>query len=167
MEAVILSEFEIQEPADAPLNRAGTRITAHPYEISQVEYIQRLEIMAEESIVDEISSKRQKIAWMKHTRPEITRELSFAAQATAKNFNRRNLKDVKKVIRYIRNTDEILIKFPGLDQELPKIIAFADSSFGNSRDGGTQLGYIIILADGNQKCSIIVYRYYKARRNVR
>lgn len=46
------------------------------------------------------------------------------------------------------------------------MLAYADSTFANLRDGGTQLGYIIVLADITRRCSILAFRSYKTKRVV-
>lgn len=167
MEVAVRSEFDVSKPQNPPVTYTGTKICARPYSISQSAYIEHLSNLATCCTYEDFDSQRQNIARITHTRPDIYCAVSFAAQVTAKTFMESHVKDLNNLALYLKSTSASHMKFPELDQESLYLLCNADSSFANLRDSSTQLGYIIVLADKSNKCSIISYCSYKSRCVVR
>ena len=72
-----------------------------------------------------------------------------------------------KVIRGLLDTSENAMKFPKLEKESLRIVAYTDSSFANNYDLSSQLGYAVFLVDGNQNSALISFRSFKAKRVTR
>ncbi|TAQ90470.1 hypothetical protein B7494_g1202 [Chlorociboria aeruginascens] len=51
-----------------------------------------------------------------------------------------------------------------LDRSILQLIAFTDASFANNKDLFSQIGYVIVLADGESKCNIIHWSSIKCKR---
>lgn len=167
MEAAIRSTFDISNVQDAPLTYAGADITTHPYTLSQAGYIRRLSLLPSSATFQDFASQRQKIAWITHSRPDISCRVSFAAQVTETTYCSSDIASLNSVVEHLQTTSDVRMKFPKLDKSSLQLIAYADSSFCNLRDGDTQIGYIIVLADDTKKCSILSYRSYNVKRIVR
>ncbi len=57
--------------------------------------------------------------------------------------------------------------FPKLDIDTLQVRGYADASFANNADNTSQLGMVIVLADGKGNACLIHYAYWKSRRVTR
>ena len=57
------------------------------------------------------------------------------------------LSDLKRANKYLRDmkSDKVSLKFQCLDMSSIELIVYADASYGNLPNGGSQGGYIIII----------------------
>ena len=96
-----------------------------------------------------------------HTMPEI----SFNVSELSKAFKEGTTQDMRKLIKVIRKVKHIRggVVMGSLDDDGLHWEAYADASFGNVEDGHTQLGYIISLTDGKNRCPI----WWKSRKSRR
>ena len=72
----------------------------------------------------------------------------------------------KKAVRDLKNSNTWL-KIIKLDLNIAKIVVFIDASFGNLKDGGSQLGYVILLCDHDGRCIPISWASKKIKRVAR
>ena len=72
----------------------------------------------------------------------------------------------KKAVRDLKNTDSE-IKINRLRKESLHLIVFSDASFGNLPGGGSQLGYIVYMRDGDGNSVPITWASKRARRVAR
>ena len=79
------------------------------------------------------------------TRPEISFEVC-QINIRVKNATVADILSVNKVIKFVKSTPSS-ISIPKLDLKSLSITVFADASFNNLPDGGSQGGYIIFLND--------------------
>ena len=79
------------------------------------------------------------------TRPEISFEVC-QINTRVKNATVADILSVNKVIKFVKSTPSS-ISIPKLDLKSLSITVFADASFNNLPDGGSQGGYIIFLND--------------------
>ena len=79
------------------------------------------------------------------------------------------LSDLKKANKYIKDIkgDKVGLKFSPMDVGSAEIIVYADASYGNLRDGGSQGGYIIFLADKYGRCAPISWCSKRLKRVAR
>lgn len=96
-----------------------------------------------------------------HTMPEISYDVSELSKA----FKEGTTKDMRKVIKVVRKVKSIMgeVVLRELEEKNLHWEAYADASFGNIEDGHTQIGYIISLTDGMNRCPIW-WKSRKARR---
>ena len=96
-----------------------------------------------------------------HTMPEISYNISELSKA----FKEGTTQDMRKLIKIVRRVKTIMggIVIKELEQENIYWEAYADALFGNIEDGHTQLGYVISLTDGKNRCPI----WWKSRKSRR
>jgi hypothetical protein len=112
-------------------------------------------------------SLRAKLAWITHTRPDISCAISQAAQVTDKEFEPKHIDALNKIIRHLRATPDVKLRFLKLDIQSLKLLVYTDASFANNANLTSQLGYIVVLSDDSGSASIINYQSSKSRRVAR
>jgi hypothetical protein len=157
--------FDIKGPELTPLTFAGLEVCQ--YSLSQAGYIGSLTLLADSSTYEDFRSARAKLAWVVQTRPDIACAVALAAQDTATTFGSGSVKRLNDVTKHLKRTQALKLNFPQMDRESLQLVVYADSSFGNCHDSGTQIGYIMFLMDKLNNASVITFRSYKARRVVR
>lgn len=112
-------------------------------------------------------SKRHELAWLTHTRPDISAAVNLAAQVTEAKFEREHVKALSRVIKRAHANARRGIKHQKLDHRSLSLRVFTDSSFANTPDLRSQLGFIILLCDASGKCNILHFSSYKSKRITR
>ena len=97
--------------------------------------------------------------------PEASFDLLFAAQVV--NPKEEDAKLLNKRLKWQIDNFERGIKFIKLDINTLQLIVFTDASFANNADLISQIGYIIVLADGNNGANIIHWSSVKCKRITR
>ena len=97
--------------------------------------------------------------------PEAAFDLSFAAQVV--NPKEEHAKQLNKRLQWQIDNPSRGLKFVQLDKDSMKLIVFTDSSFANNRDYTSQIGFVITLADKNNKANIIHWSSIKCKRVTR
>lgn len=143
------------------LRRDGTRCVSQPKQIN------RLKLLTPGATFDEFVSARNSLAWMIQSRPDVCCAISFAARVTKYNFTKRAVTYYNVVVKYLRQTADLCLQFPKLDSESLRIAVYTDAGHCNAADGSSQLGYLVLLADKRNRCSIIHYSSKKSNRIVR
>ena len=104
--------------------------------------------------------------WLSNmTRPEI----SFTVSKLSANVTSATIADIKeanKLIKYVKETSSQL-RFPVLDCTSIQVIGYADASFNNLNDGGSQGGQIIFLVDASRNACPVSWRSNRIRRVAR
>lgn len=59
------------------------------------------------------------------------------------------------------------LHYPKLDETTLRIKAYSDAAFANNDDKRSQIGYIILLTDKNNRCHVLHYNSHKNRRVTR
>ena len=110
-----------------------------------------------------------KLAWLEHTRPDLTFEISQKAQVTRTVFERdpsEHCESLNKAIKYAHhNIASICI--PKLDLDTLRVVAYSDAAFANNIDLSQQLMRIVPLTDVSNKAIAVSYKSYKSRRVAR
>ena len=96
-------------------------------------------------------------------------DMSYAACELGSVQSKPKLLDLKKANKYLRDmkSDQVCLKFCHLDMSSLKLTVYADASFGNLPDGGSQGGHIIFLSDEYGRCSVISWCSKRIRRVAR
>ena len=131
--------------------------------LSQRHYISRLHFLKKNSSFPEFSSLRAQLAWVVHTRPDIACAVSFAAQVTESMHNTVCNHALNSILRHLQTTADRQLKYPELDMESLRILIYVDASHNNPENNRSQLGFLILLADKTDLCSLH-YTSYKSRR---
>jgi len=135
--------------------------------ISQREYISRLKVMPYSSTFGDMRSMRAKLAWATHTRPDIACAISMLSQVTEVQYGIGNIKEVNRIIRYLQATPDVSLRYHKLDVDSLRMLVYVDASYNNTTNNRSQLGYIILLADKTDRCSILHYASLKCKRVTR
>ena len=135
--------------------------------ISQSEYIERLNYIDKSSDFTTYRSLRARLIWVVNTRPDIAAAVSIASSVTEKDHTSKDNLVLNDIVNKLKKTKEIKLQYPKLDLESIRLLVYSDSSFNNRKNGKSQLGFLIALADNTNRCSIIHYSSRKSHRVTR
>lgn len=135
--------------------------------LHQTEYAKRLKVLPSDCSFKEYRSKRQKLQWLTHCRPDICCAVNKASQITERNFGKAAIEALNKVITHVHKTTERGILQEKLDLNSLHIRVYTDGSFADNDDLTTQLGYIVLLCDDHDRCNVLNFSSHKSRRVVR
>lgn len=96
---------------------------------------------------------------------EAAYDLSVAAQATV--ITEPDIKALNLRLQWQIDNHEKGLKFVELDRETLQLLAFTDASFANNKDLSSQIGYLLVLADGNGRANILHWSSVKCKRVTR
>ena len=106
------------------------------------------------------------LTWIStQSRPDI----AFGVSILASNFKDAKVNDLmraNKIIKYLK-MKKIEMYFPKLNLENLKVRCFADASYGNLVDGGSQMGMFIELVSDENSSSPIIWHSKRISRVVR
>ena len=115
---------------------------------------------------DQYIAHRAKGAYISSVcQPEAAFDLSYAAQII--NPKEIDAKRLNKRLQWQLDKKNRGLRFVPLDLETLKLVVFADASFANNPDGSSQIGFIIVLADGNNNANIVHFSSLKCKRVTR
>lgn len=83
------------------------------------------------------------------------------------SMNDMHIEQQNRLLRELRDTSNMTIKFPMLDTSSLRILCFVDTRYYEKARGDAKLGYLICLADVTSACYILKYATSKANRLVR
>jgi hypothetical protein len=118
------------------------------------------------TIKDQYIAQRARGAYISSVcQPEAAYDLSVAAQAVEPTEN-----DVKKLNKRIQWQIENAargLRFVKLEKDTLRLLVFTDASFANNRDLSSQIGYVLVLADGAGRANILHWSSTKCKRVTR
>jgi Reverse transcriptase (RNA-dependent DNA polymerase) len=163
------SRFDMKKPDRGSFELVGLETTAVSgvRNLSQRTYISRLKLLPHNATFTDHRSMRARLAWITHTRPDISCAISQAAQVTESDFTPNHVKYLNRVIKHLRGTIDITLKFPKLDINTIKLLVYTDASFANKFNLTSQLGDIMVLTDDSGSASIVNYQSTKSKRVTR
>ena len=97
--------------------------------------------------------------------PEASFDLSCAAQTV--NPKESDTKALNTRIQWQIDNQLRGLRFIKLHRESLKLVVFTDASFANNTDQSSQIGYVIVLADQDNKANIIHWSSTKCKRVTR
>lgn len=164
-----METFDSKPSETPPMTFTGLHISSSKshYELSQRNYVEKLGLLQNDTTFEMFCSMRTKLAWVVNSRPDIACAVSFASQITPSTFTSESFKSLNKIIKHLKSTADLSLKYPRFDLDTIHITVYSDSSFNNNSDHTSQLRYVILLMDGNNRCCIIQYSSHKSRRVVR
>ena len=137
------------------------------FELNQCSYIDQLQQIPSNADFTIYRSARAKVSWICHTRPDICCAVNRACQVSELKFQKRHIRSLNKLIRRIKNSKSMVLKYHKLDINSLHIRVYSDASFASNEDNSSQLGYIIMLADRNDNVHVLSYCSKKSKRIVR
>lgn len=168
----IRNTFIIGKESHSIFQYLGLHLNEHDSEITldQINYAENLKPIND---IDKTKTKELlqsqigKLLWMSgQTRPDIAFDVCQLG-TNFKNCDGQDIKYANKITTHIKQDPvQITYQHLGNDDDL-KILIFADASHGNLVDGGSQLGYLILLVGNNGKCSLINWQSKRIKRVVR
>jgi len=85
--------------------------------------------------------------------PKAAYNLSVAAQAI-KLINK-DIKALNKRLQWQIENAARGLRFVKLEKESLQLLVFTDASFANNRDLSSQIGYILVMANTNERANIL------------
>lgn len=137
------------------------------YLMHQERFALKITQLSKQCTFSEFRSKRHELAWLTHTRPDLAAAVNLAAQVTEPNFEKKHVKALNDVVKRAHNNSKRGIRQQLLDTETLSWRVFTDSSFANTPDLRSQLGFIILLCDASGKCNMLHFSSYKSKRVTR
>jgi hypothetical protein len=104
--------------------------------------------------------------WLVNTRPDISCATSMASRTIFELFKEdpsRFIKELNKDNKHVKSID-LPLRFPKLDINTLKLVVYTDSSFCNSEDMSSQLGYMNSISDSTGKCQHLHSSSNKSKR---
>ena len=99
------------------------------------------------------------------SRPDISFDVSVLS-SNIKDATVSDLIQVNKVIKKVKN-DKSYITFSTLDLDSLNIVSFADASYNNLKNAGSQGGHVIFLVDKDNNCCPLEWKSNRLKRVVR
>lgn len=146
------------------------QLSNNTYTISQSNYISNLKLLQLSSTFSQFRSFRATLSWLTHTRPDISFPVNQFAQRTESEWAEIHLdliKQYNKTVKYILGTCHQKLVYLKLNLPSVHLRVYSDASFAGNRDLTSQLGFIILLCDVNNRCHILDYGSKKSTRVVR
>ena len=136
------------------------------YIMHQERYCMRLQLLPKDCTFADFRSRRQELAWLNHTRPDLSAAVNLLAQVTENMFTREHVTKLNSVIKRAQEHPKRGIRQQKLDRGSLTLKVFTDSSFANNPLFKSQLGYIILLTDASGRANILHFSSYKSMRIV-
>ncbi|XP_077974967.1 uncharacterized protein LOC144430759 [Styela clava] len=116
------------------------------------------------SQIDILRANIGRLLWASNqTRPDVSYDVCQLA-SNLKDGKKKDLLYINKIIRRLKN-QQLSLKYKNLgNDELLKIVVFADAAYGNLRDGGSQGGNLVFLVGENNECSLLSWQSKRIRR---
>ena len=164
--------FEIAADEEIPCTFTGFRLSydsRQAVQLDQCRYVEKIKPIPEDGTYKDLASLRMQLAWLSHSRPDLLFEVSQLTQVTEDAFDESSIAIIKQTNNVVKmaHRDEVTLKFPQLDINTLRIIGISDASFANNKDLTSQLGFLVFLADGNDRVIPLIFKSYKARRVTR
>ncbi len=135
--------------------------TGNVYELIQSDKLRSLR--APETQKDFVSTRAKAQYIGCCTRPDICAKVQLLPSATEQPTTQ-NFKSLKKVVEWCRRTSETGLKFVPLDVNSLRLVLFTDASFANTENLKSQIGFVLLLADGSNRANIIHYGSSRCKR---
>ena len=135
--------------------------------ISQPENVEKVTLVPTDISFERFRSIRASFGWFAHTRPDVCCAINRAAQVTQETFQKRHIEELNKAIKHVHSSLNLGLQYGSLDRGSLHLRCYADASFASKDDPFSQLGYITLLCDTEDRCHILDYASRKCKRVVR
>ena len=75
--------------------------------------------------------------------------------------------ELNQAVSHIRTTKNLALPYGSLDRETLHLRAYTDASFATNDDHSSQLGFVVLLCDAEDRCHILDFASRKCKRVVR
>lgn len=128
----------------------GVRVSTLPgkercFTLDQADYAAHLTALPTDAPFAHFASRRATVAWLVHTRPDLSCGVNQAAQVTENAHEPPAVKALNKLIRRAITGRDLRLTYPPLDVSTLHMCVYSDSSFANNPDQSSQIGYIVLL----------------------
>ena len=103
-------------------------------EINQCEYIDKIQQITSSADFTTYRSERAKVSWICHTRPDICCIVNRASQVMEEKLQKRCIQSLNKLIRRIKQSTKMVLKYHKLDQNRLHIRVYSDASSAPNED---------------------------------
>ena len=94
-----------------------------------------------------------KLSWLAtQTRPDLAYDVCHLS-TSVKHGKVGLMNLVNRVVKKAKS-EEVCLFYPCMDLDNLKVVCYSDASYGNLRDGGSQMGSYIEITDGNSSCPV-------------
>ncbi|KHJ30833.1 hypothetical protein EV44_g3495 [Erysiphe necator] len=97
--------------------------------------------------------------------PEASFDLSSAAQAV--RLNNTDINSLNKRLKWQVENSERGLRYVELDKSSIELVVFTDSSFANNKDFSSQIGFVVVLKDKENRANILHWSSTKCKRITR
>ncbi|GAB0494020.1 hypothetical protein MMPV_005309 [Pyropia vietnamensis] len=87
----------------------------------------------------------------------MCRAINRAAQVTEAMFAERHIKASNKATKHARATKDLILRYDSLERESLDVRVYDDASFASNDNLSSQLGYVVLLRDGTDRCNVLTY----------
>lgn len=123
METLDCKPFEIPPMTVTGLQISGTK---SQYELSQRNYIEKLDLLQNDTNFEMFRSMRATLAWVVNSHPEMACAVSFACRITPETFTPKSFKSVTNIIKHLSSTADLSPKYPRLDLHTINTTVYSD-----------------------------------------
>ena len=68
-------------------------------------------------------------------------------QVTDHSYKPDHLKNINRLVKHVKDTIDLKIKFVTLDKATLRLVVFSDGSFARNEELSSQSGFIVLMAD--------------------
>ena len=130
-------------------------------------YISKLEKLPISVIFDQFRMMRHMLAWVANSPPDVISGVSILSQVSSTVFEERDVTKINSIINHLHDTEEIKLEQITPDKDTLKMMIYCDGSFSTNDKISSQFGYIILLADKNNRANIMHFSNKKSKLIVR
>lgn len=113
--------------------------------LQQPKQAERMRFIPPSATDSEFRSALDKMAWLCHTRPDVTCAVAEIAQTSDHTFHADHVSLLNAATRVIRKDPARGMRHRKLNVISIWLVAYADGLFANKKDGSSQLGYLIVM----------------------
>ena len=137
------------------------------FRLHQKSFAESIQQLSLDCSFSDFRSKRQELAWLVNTRPDLACAVNIAAQVTEDAFCQNHVRSINKVVTAARRHSHRGILQQKLDLNSLRIVVYTDAAFATNKDHTSQLGYLVLLTDDSKKCNVLHYSSSKSKRVAR
>lgn len=154
----ILDRFESRERVYDEFDFFGQHVkmvTPEIYEVMQKSHIDMLDLFPVNGTFESFRSVRSTLSWICITRPDICYAINRAAQVIAGNMCNKDIAKMNAAIRKVKGTPNYSLTFISLELNSLYLNIYVDASFATNKDYTSQLGFVVLLCDKNDRAHFI------------
>jgi hypothetical protein len=138
-------------------------------EINQASHIERLALLRDTNIDQDMfrTVRGQLLFIAQSTRPDVSYAVAKLCQIPYEQATTNDANLLNQIVKYLRATKDLTLKYHALDKNTLKSYAFVDSGYNTNIYHASQLSVILFIVDDSKKCHFIHWSSAKCPRNTR